>query len=184
MPVIIRSDDGEDQVSLAANIPIHQAFAAQGLDVLRVSWGGEQLDINETLADNGVEEGAKLRIQSIEGIRARLIELATRSMQPGWTGHQCDPNLMREIPFVDLLDQAVRFCDSGLVTDLIDAGAPSDGIRCTIRRMKAAGPLFHTLGDRACLRALCNGLASRLSPDEQLKLARTCPQPKPSTSKR
>ncbi len=169
--VIIPSQDGEImQVSLlAADIPIHQAFADKGLDVVRVSLGGEQLDIKKTLSDNGVEEGDTLRIQSIEGIRDRLIELATQSMQPGRTGHQCHPNDMRLMPSVDLLDQAVRFGDSGLVTDLIDAGAPADGID-----IKEAA-----LGDVGCMLALFNGSASSLSREELKELARTCPQPKP-----
>ena len=145
--IVLSQDDEVMQVSLQADVPIHQAFADQGLDVLRVRLAGEQLDIKKTLADNGVEEGASLRIQRIEGIRDQLIKLATQSMFPSWTGHKCHPNVMRQMPSVDLLGQAVLFGDhaGAIVKDLINAGAPTDGVSMLGLGKKRPSPYEHLL---------------------------------------
>ncbi len=192
LPVMIRFDEGDDmQVSLLEDIPIHRAFQDQGYDVVCVSLGGEQLDINKTLADNGVEEGAKLYIPErclVEDVRARLIALAQISMRPSWRqyyatkhnlnmNYEYDPELMKNLPTVDLLDQAIRFDDTESATRLLDAGAPIDDNH--IRALFNGLTRLAVKGILNCSMALFNGLTRRLSEDDTMKLAHACPQLQP-----
>ena len=86
--------------------------------------------------------------------------------------HICKPELMKDLAAAKLLDQAIRFEDTKSVKDLIHAGTPIND-----NHIIAA-----VEGDwivKEIVMALSNGLISHLSEDEQMKLARSCPQLKP-----